>query len=104
FPAVDTGEIRLHLRAPTGTRIEDTASITDQVEARVRDVIPKQELSAMLDNIGVPVSGINLTYDSSDPIGSEDADVMITLAPKHKPTAQYVATLRTTLTKDFPGV
>ncbi|WNC91843.1 efflux RND transporter permease subunit [Paraburkholderia sp. FT54] len=104
FPAVDTGEIRLHLRAPTGTRIEDTASITDQVEARVRDVIPKQELAAMLDNIGVPVSGINLTYDSSDPIGPEDADVMITLAEKHKPTAQYVATLRNTLTKDFPGV
>ncbi|MFC6313496.1 efflux RND transporter permease subunit [Paraburkholderia dipogonis] len=104
FPAVDTGEIRLHLRAPTGTRIEDTASITDQVEARVRDVIPKQELAAVLDNIGVPVSGINLTYDSSDPIGPEDADVMITLAPKHKPTAQYVATLRNTLTKDFPGV
>ncbi|OAJ65131.1 efflux RND transporter permease subunit [Paraburkholderia ginsengiterrae] len=104
FPAVDTGEIRLHLRAPTGTRIEDTARITDEVEARVRDVIPKQELAAMLDNIGVPVSGINLTYDSSDPIGPEDAEVMITLAPKHRPTAQYVATLRTTLAKDFPGV
>ncbi|MGF6695954.1 multidrug efflux pump subunit AcrB [Paraburkholderia sp. MM5496-R1] len=104
FPAVDTGEIRLHLRAPTGTRIEDTARITDEVEARVRSVIPKQELAAMLDNIGVPVSGINLTYDSSDPIGPEDADVMITLAAKHKPTAQYVATLRTTLARDFPGV
>ncbi|MFM0731116.1 efflux RND transporter permease subunit [Paraburkholderia sediminicola] len=104
FPAVDTGEIRLHLRAPTGTRIEDTARITDEVEARVRSVIPKQELAAMLDNIGVPVSGINLTYDSSDPIGPEDADVMITLAAKHKPTAAYVATLRTTLSKDFPGV
>ncbi|MFM0012762.1 efflux RND transporter permease subunit [Paraburkholderia sediminicola] len=104
FPAVDTGEIRLHLRAPTGTRIEDTARITDEVEARVRSVIPKQELAAMLDNIGVPVSGINLTYDSSDPIGPEDADVMITLAAGHKPTAAYVATLRTTLSKDFPGV
>ncbi|CAB3787974.1 Multidrug resistance protein MdtC [Paraburkholderia ultramafica] len=104
FPAVDTGEIRLHLRAPTGTRIEDTASLTDEVEARVRQVIPKQELAALLDNIGVPVSGINLTYDSSDPIGPEDADVMISLAAKHQSTAQYVATLRTTLAKDFPGV
>ncbi|MFM0740432.1 efflux RND transporter permease subunit [Paraburkholderia xenovorans] len=104
FPAVDTGEIRLHLRAPTGTRIEDTARLTDEVEARVRSVIPQQELAAMLDNIGVPVSGINLTYDSSDPIGPEDADVMITLASKHKPTAAYVATLRNTLTKDFPNV
>ncbi|MFM0160969.1 efflux RND transporter permease subunit [Paraburkholderia sediminicola] len=104
FPAVDTGEIRLHLRAPTGTRIEDTARITDEVEARVRSVIPKQELAAVLDNIGVPVSGINLTYDSSDPIGPEDAEIMITLAAGHKPTAAYVATLRTTLSKDFPGV
>jgi multidrug efflux pump subunit AcrB len=104
FPAVDTGEIRLHLRAPTGTRIEETARITDEVEARVRQVIPQKELAAMLDNIGVPVSGINLTYDSSDPIGPEDADVMISLAAQHGPTAQYVAALRTTLTKDFPGV
>jgi multidrug efflux pump subunit AcrB len=104
FPAVDTGEIRLHLRAPTGTRIEDTAGLTDEVETRVRSVIPKQELAAMLDNIGVPVSGINLTYDSSDPIGPEDADIMISLAPGHRPTAGYVATLRNTLTKDFPGV
>jgi multidrug efflux pump subunit AcrB len=104
FPAVDTGEIRLHLRAPTGTRIEDTARITDEVEARVRSVIPKQDLAAVLDNIGVPVSGINLTYDSSDPIGPEDAEIMITLAAGHKPTAAYVATLRTTLAKDFPGV
>jgi len=104
FPAVDTGEIRLHLRAPTGTRIEDTAGITDEVEARVRGVIPQPELAAVLDNIGVPVSGINLTYDSSDPIGPEDADVMITLAAGHKPTAQYVATLRSTLARDFPGV
>jgi multidrug efflux pump subunit AcrB len=104
FPAVDAGEIRLHLRAPTGTRIEDTARLTDEVEARVRDVIPKPQLAAMLDNIGVPVSGINLTYDSSDPIGPEDADVMISLAARHQPTAQYVATLRTTLAKDFPGV
>ncbi|SDR30188.1 Multidrug efflux pump subunit AcrB [Paraburkholderia fungorum] len=104
FPAVDTGEIRLHLRAPTGTRIEDTARLTDQVEARVRSVIPKPELAAMLDNIGVPVSGINLTYDSSDPIGPEDADVMISLAAGHQPTAGYVATLRNTLAKEFPGV
>jgi multidrug efflux pump subunit AcrB len=101
---VDTGEIRLHLRAPTGTRIEDTASLTDQVEAQVRKIVPPQELSAMLDNIGVPVSGINLTYDSSDPIGPEDADVMITLAAKHRPTAEYVSMLRASLARDFPGV
>jgi multidrug efflux pump subunit AcrB len=104
FPSVDTGEIRLHLRAPTGTRIEETARITDEVEAKIRTVIPANEQAAVLDNIGVPVSGINLTYDSSDPIGPEDADILITLAPKHKPTAQYVATLRNVLNASFPGV
>ncbi|WP_321945172.1 efflux RND transporter permease subunit [Paraburkholderia sp. J10-1] len=104
FPAVDTGEIRLHLRAPTGTRIEETARITDEVEAKIRSVIPPAEQAAVLDNIGVPVSGINLTYDSSDPIGPEDADILITLAPKHQPTAQYVAKLRNVLNTAFPGV
>ncbi|HEJ2439534.1 TPA: efflux RND transporter permease subunit [Burkholderia multivorans] len=104
FPSVDTGEIRLHLRAPTGTRIEETARLTDEVEAKIRTVIPPRELAGVLDNIGVPVSGINLTYDSSDPIGSEDADVMITLRPDHAPTAAYVATLRNVLTQSFPGV
>ncbi|HEX3380756.1 MAG TPA: efflux RND transporter permease subunit [Paraburkholderia sp.] len=104
FPAVDTGEIRLHLRAPTGTRIEETARITDEVEAKIRSVIPAAEQAAVLDNIGVPVSGINLTYDSSDPIGPEDSDILITLAPKHKPTAQYVAKLRNVLDAAFPGV
>ncbi|MBW0449948.1 efflux RND transporter permease subunit [bacterium M00.F.Ca.ET.228.01.1.1] len=104
FPAVDTGQIRLHLRAPTGTRIEETARITDQVEAKIRSVIPASDQAAVLDNIGVPVSGINLTYDSSDPVGPEDADILVTLQPKHKPTAQYVAQLRNVLAASFPGV
>jgi multidrug efflux pump subunit AcrB len=104
FPATDTGEIRLHLRAPTGTRIEQTALITDEVEAKIRTVIPPPEEAAVLDNIGLPVSGINLTYDSSDPIGSEDADIFVTLTPRHKPTAQYVAKLRNVLNESFPGV
>jgi multidrug efflux pump subunit AcrB len=104
FPSVDTGEIRLHLRAPTGTRIEETARITDEVEAKIRSVIPRNEQAAVLDNIGVPVSGINLTYDSSDPVGPEDADVLITLTPDHKPTAHYVAQLRNALSAAFPSV
>jgi len=104
FPAVDTGEIRLHLRAPTGTRIEQTARITDEVEARINSVIPKQDQAAVLDNIGVPVSGINLTYDSSDPIGPEDADIMLTLKPGAGPTAGYIAKLRNALNASFPGV
>jgi multidrug efflux pump subunit AcrB len=104
FPTSDTGEIRLHLRAKTGTRIEEAARITDNVETRIRSLIPKAELSGILDNIGLPVSGINLTYDSASPIGNADADVLVTLNAKHKPTAQYVQTLRTALNTDFPGV
>src|SRR6202166_3412347 len=104
FPTSDTGEIRLHLRAKTGTRIEEAARITDNVETRIRAVIPKDELGSILDNIGLPVSGINLTYDSASPIGNADADVLVTLNAKHRPTAQYVQTLRTALNSDFPGV
>src|SRR6266403_828767 len=104
FPTSDTGEIRLHLRARTGTRIEETARITDNVEARIRSLIPKAELGSILDNIGLPVSGINLTYDSASPIGNADAHVLVTLNPKHKPTLQYVEKLRTALNTDFPGV
>ncbi|AME26980.1 efflux RND transporter permease subunit [Burkholderia sp. PAMC 26561] len=104
FPTVDAGEIRLHMRAPTGTRIEQTARIADEVEAKINTVIPKSEQAALLDNIGVPVSGINLTYASSGPIGSEDADIMVSLKPGHKPTAGYVTTLRNTLTNAFPSV
>src|SRR5882757_389874 len=104
FPTVDTGEIRLHLRAKTGTRIEETARITDNVEKRIRSLIPQAELAAVLDNIGLPVSGINLTYDSASPIGAADADVLVTLTPKHRPTPQYVQKLRSELTTAFPGV
>src|SRR6266851_2004098 len=104
FPTSDTGEIRLHLRAKTGTRIEEAARITDNVETRIRSVIPKDELGSILDNIGLPVSGINLTYDSASPIGNADADVLVTLNAKHRPTAQYVQALRTALNTEFPGV
>ena len=104
FPTSDTGEIRLHLRAKTGTRIEETARITDNVEARIRALIPKSELGGILDNIGLPVSGINLTYDSASPIGNADADVLVTLNPGHAPTSRYVRRLRTALNSHFPGV
>jgi multidrug efflux pump subunit AcrB len=104
FPTVDTGEIRLHLRAKTGTRIEETARITDNVEKRIRSIIPQAELAGVLDNIGLPVSGINLTYDSASPIGAADADVLVTLTPKHRPTPQYVQKLRSELSAAFPGV
>ncbi|HEY9133713.1 MAG TPA: efflux RND transporter permease subunit [Dyella sp.] len=104
FPASDTGEIRLHMRAHTGTRIEQTARLVDLVEQRIRTAIPPQELGSVLDNIGLPVSGINMTYDSSLPVGSADADILISLKPNHRPTVTYVSALRSQLNRDFPGV
>ena len=104
FPAVDSGEFTLHLRAPTGLRIEETAALCDRVEAEIRNQIPPAEFSGVIDNIGLPYSGINLSYSSSAPIGTADADIMVALSPKHRPTAGYVHDLRLKLAQDFPGV
>src|SRR6267143_714780 len=104
FPSVDSGEFTLHLRAPTGMRIEETAALCDRVEAEIRNQIPPPEFGGIIDNIGLPYSGINLSYSSSAPIGTEDADIMVALSPKHRPTAGYVHDLRMKLSRDFPGV
>jgi multidrug efflux pump subunit AcrB len=104
FPNVDAGSFNLHLRAPTGTRIEDTAFLCDEVEKAIRQEIPANEVASIIDNIGLPYSGINLSYSSSAPVGASDADIMVTLSPKHHPTAQYVSALRLGLAKQFPGV
>jgi multidrug efflux pump subunit AcrB len=104
FPSVDSGEFKLHMRAPTGTRIEDTAALCDRVETEMRREIPPKELVAIIDNIGLPYSGINLSYSTSAPIGPADADIQVELAKDHRPTKEYVRRLRTTLLHDFPGV
>jgi multidrug efflux pump subunit AcrB len=104
FPPVDAGSFKLHLRAPTGMRIEDTAFLCDLVENSIRRQIPAAEVSSIIDNIGLPVSGINLSYSNSAPVGTSDADVLVTLTPNHHPTADYVNNLRLTLPKQFPGV
>ena len=104
FPAVDSGEFTLHLRAPTGTRIEETAALCDHVENEIRQQIPSQEFAGVIDNIGLPYSGINLSYSNSAPVGTQDADIIVALAPKHHPTASYMHNLRFTLARDFPGV
>ncbi len=104
FPAVDNGEFNLHVRAPTGTRIEDTAALCDRVENDIRREIPASELVSVIDNIGLPYSGINLSYSISAPIGTGDADVAVELSPNHHPTADYVRDLRAKLSQDFPGV
>ncbi|MET0281806.1 MAG: efflux RND transporter permease subunit [Steroidobacteraceae bacterium] len=103
FPEVDSGQIKLHVRVPPGVRIEETAAMVDHIEAAVREVIPADELASMVDNIGLPVSGINLTYGNSGTVGSSDADIFITLADEHGPTADYVAQLRDSLPQRFPG-
>ncbi|MBN3753023.1 efflux RND transporter permease subunit [Paraburkholderia sp. Tr-20389] len=104
FPSVDAGTIALHLRAKTGMRVEETAVVTDRVDARIRELIPRDELHSIIDNIGLPVSGINLSYSNTGTIGTSDADILITLNPDHQPTANYVRKLRRTLTDEFPGV
>jgi multidrug efflux pump subunit AcrB len=104
FPSVDTGTFKLHVRGPTGMRIEDTAFLCDLVENSIRKQIPAHEVSTIIDNIGLPYSGINLSYSNSAPVGASDADVLVTLSPKHKPTDEYVRRLRLTLPKEFPGV
>jgi len=104
FPAVDAGTLRLHVRAPTGTRIEQTAKLVDEVEAAIRKQIPAKELEGMIDNIGLPVSGINLSYNDSGVSGPADADILVSLNPGHSPTANYVRNLRLSLNRDFPGI
>ncbi|WP_353070902.1 efflux RND transporter permease subunit [Tunturiibacter gelidoferens] len=104
FPNVDSGTFKLHLRAPTGMRIEETANLCDLVEQSIRRKIPASEFQNVIDNIGLPYSGINLSYSNSAPVGTSDADVMVTLSAKHHPTADYIHQLRLTLPREFPGV
>ena len=104
FPNVDAGSFRLHVRGPTGTRIEQTAKLVDEVEAAIRKEIPSQELDGMIDNSGLPLSGINLSYNDSGISGPADSDILVALRPGHKPTSNYVRNLRLSLNRDFPGI
>ena len=104
FPTVDSGSFKLHMRGPTGMRIEDTAFLCDLVEDSIRKEVPASEMDSIIDNIGLPYSGINLSYSNSAPIGNSDADIIVTLSSKHHPTEKYVEQLRLSLAKDFPGV
>ena len=103
FPEVDAGQIKLHIRGQTGLRVEDTAGLVDRVEGAMREVIPSSEIASMVDNIGLPVSSINLTYGNSGTIGSSDADILVSLTPEHAPTVKYIRALRQRLPKEFPS-
>jgi CzcA family heavy metal efflux pump len=104
FPKVDAGQIRLHFRARTGLRIEETARLADEVDAVIRETIPPKELQTVLDNIGVPYSGINLSYSNSGTFGTSDAEILVQLKEERgKPTSAYINELREKLPQRFPG-
>jgi len=103
FPAVDAGQIRLHVRTRSGTRVEETARTVDIIENDIRKQIPQSELEGLLDNIGIPNSGIATSYSNNGLIGTGDADILISLKHGHKPTDDYIRTLRRTLNERFPG-
>jgi multidrug efflux pump subunit AcrB len=104
FPVTDAGQFNLHFRAKTGTRIEETARLGDLIETSIREAIPDSDLSSIIDNIGLPYSSINMAYSNSSPIGTMDADVLVTLKPDHRPSDEYVHELRRKLPREFPGV
>ncbi|RAM63813.1 RND transporter [Herbaspirillum rubrisubalbicans] len=104
FPNVDGGQIRLHMRMPTGTRIEETARAADEVERVIRSLIPATELETILDNLGVPNSGINLSYSNAGTIGTLDGEILMALKPGHRPSEELVAMLREQLPRRFPGI
>jgi multidrug efflux pump subunit AcrB len=104
FPSVDGGQIKMHVRAQTGTRIEETTKLADRIGEAIHKIIPADELDGIVDNIGLSVSGINMAYNNSGTIGVEDADIFISLKPEHAPTADYVKTMREQLPRQFPGV
>src|SRR5262245_8917256 len=105
FPSVDAGQIRMHMRARTGLRIEETARLADQINQTIAQTIPQKDLVTVLDNIGVPYSGINLSYSNSGTFGSSDAEILVQLRPERgKPTSDYIKQLREELPRKYPGV
>ncbi|CAM3723798.1 Nodulation protein NolG [Pseudomonas reidholzensis] len=102
FPSVDSGQVLMHVRVPVGTRVEETASRFAEIEEAIRSVIPAEEITTLVDNIGLPPSNINLTYNNTGVMGSQDGDFQIALRPGHQPTEDYVRTLREVLPERFP--
>ena len=104
FPSVDAGQIRLHIRMPSGTRIEETARVADQIEGVIRTLIPASQLETVLDNLGVPVSSINNTYSNAGAFSTLDGEIQISLNEGHAPSQRYVEEMRRQLPERFPGV
>jgi CzcA family heavy metal efflux pump len=104
FPAVDGGQILMHVRAPVGTRVEETAARFSDVEAAMREIIPPHDIEAVVDNVGTYISSINTVYNNTGTIGSQDGDIQVSLREGHAPTADYVRRLREELPHRFPGL
>ena len=104
FPSVDTGRFDLHVRMKTGMRIEETARNVDLMERMIREVIPANQLQGIIDNLGIPYSGINLSYNTTGTMSSADADILVSLNAKHDPTDNFIQAIRTRLQREFPGV
>jgi multidrug efflux pump subunit AcrB len=104
FPSVDSGQILMHARTKVGTRVEESANQFADIQKAIRQIIPPHDLATIVDNIGMPISGINMTYNATGTIGTQDGDVQIKLREGHRPTAEYVRALREELPARFPGV
>jgi multidrug efflux pump subunit AcrB len=104
FPSVDAGRFDLHVRTKTGMRIEETARNVDLIEQMIREVIPANQLQGIIDNLGIPYSGINTSYNNTGTMSAADGDIIVSLEEKHDPTDHFVQQIRTRLQKDFPGV
>jgi len=104
FPSVDAGRFDLHVRMKTGMRIEETARNVDLIEQMIRQVIPADQLQGIIDNLGIPYSGINLSYNTTGTMSSADADILVSLNENHDPTDKFVQAIRTRLQRDFPGM
>ncbi|XGA69664.1 efflux RND transporter permease subunit [Duganella sp. BuS-21] len=102
FPSVDSGQVLMHVRVPVGTRVEETAVRFARIEQAIRRVIPAEDIETMVDNIGLPASSINLTYNNTGMMGAQDGDFQIALKEGHQPTAEYVRKLRVELPQEFP--
>jgi multidrug efflux pump subunit AcrB len=104
FPAVDAGSILMHVRTQIGTRVEESANQFAEVQKAIRKIIPPGEIETLADNIGMPISGINMTYNNTGVIGPQDGDIQIKLKEGHRPTEEYVRTMREQLPRQFPGM
>jgi len=104
FPSVDAGSILMHVRTQVGTRVEESANQFAEVQKAIRRIIPPDEIETLADNIGMPISGINMTYNNTGVIGSQDGDIQIKLKEGHRPTAEYVQAMREQLPRAFPGL